>query len=95
MRLPWKSTAYRKVLPLLRVNESSPFRDSYWGELWIYNILLNSKINPVVEAARRTAPPLTVVEQALREHGTGLPADKRMVFEEAVLVYQNTLKSIQ
>jgi hypothetical protein len=86
---------YRKVLPLLRVGESSPFRESYWGELWIYNILLNSKINPVVEDARRTAPPVTVVEQVLREHGTRLSADKRMAFEEAVLAYSNAIKTIQ
>ncbi len=86
---------YRKVLPLLRVNEATPFRESYWGELWIYNILLGSKINPVVQIARQTAPPISVVQQVLREHGDQLPAEKRQAFQEAVQAYENTLKTVQ
>ena len=58
---------YQRVLPLLRVEQPDVFLDSYWGELWILNILLDSRIVPVVEAARLQAPEPAVVEQIFQE----------------------------
>jgi len=86
---------YRKVLPLLRVSNPDVFLDSYWGELWIFNILLDSKISPVVEAARELAPNPTVVEQVFRQNAAALPDEKRKAFEEALSVYGNRLKGAQ
>lgn len=86
---------YKKVLPLLRIREPEVFRESYWGELWIFNILLDSKVSPVVEAAQQLAPPPTVVEQIFQQHAAGLPYEKRKAFQEAVAAYENTLRTIQ
>jgi hypothetical protein len=86
---------YRRVLPLLRVRNPEVFLDSYWGELWILNILLESKIAPVVEAARQQAPEATVVEQIFQKHAASLPDKDRRAFEEALMVYENTLKAVQ
>jgi len=86
---------YKKVLPLLRIREPEVFRESYWGELWIFNILLDSKVGPVVEAAQQLAPPPTVVEQIFEQHAAALPYEKRKAFEEAVATYEKALKTIQ
>lgn len=86
---------YQRVLPLLRVRNPEAFLDSYWGELWILNILLESRIAPVVEAARQAAPDPAVVEAIYRKNAAGLPERDRRAFEEAKLAYVNTLKSLQ
>jgi hypothetical protein len=86
---------YQRVLPLLRVRNPDVFLDSYWGELWILNILLESKIVPVVEAARQQAPEPAVVERIYRMHAPGLPDRDRKAFEEAVAVYTNTVKALR
>jgi hypothetical protein len=86
---------YRRVIPFLRVRNPEVFLDSYWGELWILNILLESKIVPVVQAARQQAPEPAVVEQIFRQHAPKLPDKDRRAFEEALSVYENTLKTIQ
>lgn len=85
---------YQRVLPLLRVSNPESFLDSYWGELWILNILLESRIVPVVEAARRAAPEPAVVEAIYRKNADGLPDRDRRAFEEAKLAYVSTLKSL-
>ena len=86
---------YQRVLPLLRVSNPDVFLDSYWGELWILNILLESKIVPVVAAARRAAPPPAVIEAVFQKNAAGLPAQDRRAFEEAKAAYVNTLKGLQ
>lgn len=86
---------YQRVLPLLRVRDPEVFLDSYWGELWILNILLESKIAPVVEAARRQAPEPAVVEHIYQLHAAGLDERDRKAFEEAVAVYEDTLKGLR
>jgi hypothetical protein len=86
---------YQRVLPLLRVRNPDVFLDSYWGELWILNILLESRIVPVVEAARLQAPEPAVVEQIFQKNAPGLPDRDRKAFEEAVSVYASTLKSLR
>jgi hypothetical protein len=84
---------YQKVLPLLRVEKPEVFLDSYWGELWILNILLDSRITPVVEAARQTAPKAAVVEQIFQQQAPTLSEEKRKAFEEALSVYESRLKT--
>jgi hypothetical protein len=84
---------YQRVLPLLRIRDPEVFLDSYWGELWILNILLKSKIDPVVEAARQQAPEPAVVEQIFKKQAPGLAEKDRQAFQEAVAVYENTLKA--
>jgi hypothetical protein len=86
---------YQRVLPLLRVRDPEVFLDSYWGELWILNILLESKIAPVVEAARRQAPEPAVVEHIYQQHAASLDERDRKAFEEAVAVYEDTLKGLR
>ena len=86
---------YQRVLPLLRVRNPDVFLDSYWGELWILNILLESKIVPVVEAARQQAPEPAVVEHIYQMHAPSLPDRDRKAFEEAVAVYTNTVKALR
>ena len=86
---------YRRVLPLLRVRNPDIFMDSYWGELWILNILLKSKIDPVVEAARQQAPEPAIVEHIFQKQSPGLAEKDREAFKEAVAVYENTLKTVQ
>jgi len=86
---------YQRVLPLLRVRNPDVFLDSYWGELWILNILLESRIAPVVEAARQQAPDPAVVEQIFQQHAPGLPERDRKAFGEAVSVYASTFKSLR
>lgn len=86
--------AYQRVLPLLRVRNPEVFLDSYWGELWILNILLDSKIVPVVEAARQQAPEPSVVDQVFQRNATALTDRERKAFEEAVAVYKATLKAL-
>jgi 5-carboxymethyl-2-hydroxymuconate isomerase len=86
--------AYQRVLPLLRVRNPEVFLDSYWGELWILNILLDSKIVPVVEAARQQAPEPAVVDQIFQRNATALPDRERRAFEEAIAVYKTTLKAL-
>ena len=86
---------YQRVLPLLRVRNPEVFLDSYWGELWILNILLESRIAPVVEAARLQAPEPAVVEQIFEKNAPGLPDRDRKAFGEAVSVYTNTLKGLR
>jgi hypothetical protein len=82
------------ALPLLR-GKTGRLLDSYWGELWILNILLDSRITPVVEAARQTAPKATVVEQIFRQQAPTLSEEKRKAFEEALTVYESRLKTAQ
>jgi|SRR5579871_5027272 len=84
--------AYERVLPLLHVKNPEVFLDSYWGELWILNILLDSKIAPVVEAARQQAPDPAVVQQIYQQNAPRLDDRDRKAFEEAVAVYQNAVK---
>jgi len=86
---------YQRVLPLLRVRNPDVFLDSYWGELWILNILLESRIAPVVEAARLQAPEPAVVEQIFEKNAPGLPDRDRKAFGEAVSVYTSTLKGLR
>ena len=86
---------YQRVLPLLQVREPESFLDSYWGELWILNILLESRIVPVVEAARLAAPEPAVVEAIYQKNADGLPERDRRAFEEAKTAYVSTLKSLQ
>jgi hypothetical protein len=86
---------YQRVLPLLRVRDPEVFLDSYWGELWILNILLESKIAPVVEAAERQAPEPAVVERIYQQHAASLDEHDRKAFEEAVAVYEGTLKGLR
>src|SRR6185436_9396788 len=86
---------YQRVLPLLRVRNPESFLDSYCGELWILNILLESRIVPVVDAARRAAPEPAVVEAIYRKNAGGLADRDRRAFEEAKAAYVNTLKSLQ
>lgn len=87
--------AYQRVLPLLRVGNPEVFLDSYWGELWILNILLDSKIVPVVDAARLQAPSPAVVQEIFERNASTLPDRDRRAFQEAVAVYQNTLKGLR
>ena len=87
--------AYQRVLPLLRVSNPEVFLDSYWGELWILNILLDSKIVPVVDAARLQAPSPAVVQAIFERNASTLPDRDRKAFQEAVSVYQNTLKGLR
>ena len=87
--------AYERVLPLLRVRNPEVFLDSYWGELWILNILLDSKIVPVVEAARQAAPEPAIVEQVFQRNASRLADRDRKAFEEALAVYRNTMKGLQ
>jgi hypothetical protein len=86
---------YRRVLPLLRVRDPEVFMDSYWGELWILNILLKSKIDPVVEAARQQAPEPAIVEHIFEKQAPGLAEKDRDAFKEALAVYENTFKTVQ
>jgi hypothetical protein len=86
---------YRRVLPLLRVRNPEVFLDSYWGELWILNILLKSKIDPVVAAARQQAPEPAIVEQIFQKQAPGLAEKDREAFKEALAVYENTFKTVQ
>jgi hypothetical protein len=86
---------YRRVLPLLRVNKPEVFLDSYWGELWIFNILLDSRIGPAVEAARALAPAPATVEQIYREHEKHLANPEREQFRQAMAFYENALKTVQ
>ena len=85
---------YQRVLPLLRVRNPEVFLDSYWGELWILSILLDSKIVPVVDLARQQAPEPAVVQQIFQRNALGLPDRDRKAFEEAVTMYVNTLRSL-
>lgn len=80
---------YQRVLPLLRVRNPEVFLDSYWGELWILNILLDSRIAPVVQAARREAPEPAVVDRIYEQHAGALPDRERQAFAEAVTVYKS------
>jgi hypothetical protein len=86
---------YRRVLPLLRVRNPEVFLDSYWGELWILNILLKSEIDPVVEAARQQAPEPAIVEQIFEKQAPALAQKDREAFKEALAVYEKTLRSVQ
>jgi hypothetical protein len=86
---------YRRVLPLLQVRNPQVFMDSYWGELWILNILLKSKIDPVVEAARQQAPEPAIVEHIFEKQAPRLDEKDREAFKEALAVYENTLKGVQ
>jgi hypothetical protein len=86
---------YQRVLPLLKVRDPDVFLDSYWGELWILNILLDSKIVPVVEAARRQAPDPAIVEQIFQKNAATLAERDRRAFEEAKTVYVSTLSSLR
>ena len=86
---------YERVLPLLRVKNPEVFLDSYWGELWILSILLESKIAPVVEAARQQAPEPAVVQQIFQKNAAGLPDRDRKAFEEAVTVYASSYKGLR
>jgi len=81
---------YQRVLPLLRVRNPEVFLDSYWGELWILNILLDSRIAPVVQAARRQAPEPAVVDRIYEQNASALPDRDRQAFAEAVTVYKST-----
>ena len=85
---------YQRVLPLLEVRDPGVFLDSYWGELWILTILLDSKIVPVVEAARRQAPEPAAVEQVFRKNAPALPERDRRAFEEAKTVYVRAIAGI-
>jgi hypothetical protein len=87
--------AYQRVLPLLRVSNPEVFLDSYWGELWILNILLDSKIVPVVDAARLQAPSPAIVQAIFERNASALPERDRKAFQEAVSVYQSTLKGLR
>jgi hypothetical protein len=87
--------SYQQVLPLLRVRNPDVFLDSYWGELWILNILLESRIDPVVEAARQQAPEPAVVEQIYQRYSGTLADRDRKAFEEAVSVYGHTFKALR
>ena len=82
------------ILPLLRVNNPGEFVDSYWGELWILNILLDPKMSPVADTARQVAPDPAVVEQVFNRYAPSLQSAERARFEEAVAAYQKTYKSI-
>lgn len=84
---------YQRVLPLLRVRDPEVFLDSYWGELWILNILLDSRIAPVVQAARRQAPEPSIVDRIYEQHAAALPDRDRQAFAEAVTVYKSALGS--
>jgi hypothetical protein len=86
---------YQRVLPLLRLRNPEVFLDSYWGELWILNILLDSKIVPVVEAARQQAPAPAVIEQVFQKHAAALPDRDRRAFEEAVSAYGTAVKALR
>ena len=86
---------YQRVLPLLRVRNPERFLDSYWGELWILNILLDSKIVPVVDAARQQAPEPSVVQHIYQQNAPSLPDRDRKAFEEAVAVYVSTLQALR
>jgi hypothetical protein len=86
---------YKRVLPYLKLRNPEVFLDSYWGEIWILNILLQSNILPVVQAARDQAPEPAVLEQIFQKHAPGLPDKDRQAFEEAVSVYENIIKVIQ
>lgn len=79
---------YQRVLPLLRVRNPDVFLDSYWGELWILNILLDSRISPVVQAARQQAPEPAVVDQIYARNAGALADRDRQAFAEAVSVYK-------
>jgi hypothetical protein len=79
---------YQRVLPLLRVSNPDVFLDSYWGELWILNILLDSRIAPVVQAARQQAPEPSVVDQIYARNAGSLADRDRQAFAEAVTVYK-------
>jgi hypothetical protein len=79
---------YQRVLPLLRVRDPEVFLDCYWGELWILNILLDSRIAPVVQAARRQAPEPAVVDRIFEQNAGTLPDRDRQAFAEAVTVYK-------
>ncbi len=87
--------AYQRVLPLLRVSKPEVFLDSYWGELWILSILLDSKIVPVVDAARLQAPSPAVVQEIFERNASTLPDRDRKAFQEAVAVYRNTLNGLR
>lgn len=86
---------YERVLPLLRVKNPDVFLDSYWGELWILSILLESRIAPVVDAARQQAPEPAIVQQIFQKNSAGLPDRDRKAFEEAVLVYASSYKGLR
>ena len=79
---------YQRVLPLLQVRKPDVFLDSYWGELWILNILLDSRIAPVVQAARQQAPEPGVIDQIYAQHANSLQTRDRQAFAEAVSVYK-------
>jgi hypothetical protein len=87
--------AYQDVLPLLRVRDPEVFLDSYWGELWILNILLESKIDMVVQAARQQAPEPSVVDGIYEKHARTLPDRDRKAFQEAVAVYRSTWNALR
>jgi hypothetical protein len=86
---------YERVLPLLRVKNPDVFLDSYWGELWILSILLESKIAPVVDAAKQQAPEPAVVQQIFQKNAPGLADRDRRAFEEAVTVYASSYKGLR
>jgi hypothetical protein len=86
---------YQRVLPLLRVRNPDVFLDSYWGELWILNILLDSKIAPVVDAARQQAPDPAVVKGVFDRNASSLPDRDKRAFEEAVTVYEHAIKGLR
>jgi len=85
---------YQRVLPLLRLRNPDVFLDSYWGELWIVNILLESRIASVVDAARQQAPEPAVIEAIYQRNAPRLSERDRQAFEEAVTVYASTLKGL-
>jgi hypothetical protein len=86
---------YQRVLPLLRVRNPDVFLDSYWGELWILNILLDSRIEPVVQAARQQAPEPAVVDQIYARNAGSLQAHERQAFAEAVSVYRTAYNGVK
>ena len=86
---------YERVLPLLRVRNPDVFLDSYWGELWILSILLESKIAPVVDAARLQAPEPAIVQQIFQKNAPSLAERDRRAFAEAVTVYSSSYKGLR
>jgi hypothetical protein len=83
---------YRKVLPLLQVAKPNLFQDSYWGELWILTILLDSRVSPAVEAARAVAPAPEAVQHIFQENMTKLSDPEREQFRQAVTFYMKAIK---
>jgi hypothetical protein len=56
---------------------------------------LKSKIDPVVEAARRQAPEPAIVEHIFEKQAPGLVEKDREAFKEALAVYEDTFKTVQ